>query len=102
MKRKCLTGPEKKRIAASSKWTCGLCFLVLPSNFEIDHKVPLWKGGLDEYTNMWALCPSCHSVKTEGETIERIKKKHSKTETCILLCQKCNFFVSPYFVHKCS
>lgn len=100
MKRKHLSGPEKKRIAANGKWACGMCFNMLPSSFEIDHIVPLWKGGNDDSSNMWALCSACHSIKTEDETIERIKNK-TKLLT-FLECSFCGQKLSPYFSHKCS
>ena len=99
MKRKSLSGPEKKRIAASGGWRCGMCEELLPSCFEIDHKIPLWCGGPDDCTNMWALCSGCHSQKTEEETIQRIKKNFKPSN--YLICNFCNCKVSPYFIHKC-
>ena len=100
MKRKSLSGPEKKRIAAEGGWRCGMCTELLPSCFEIDHKIPLWKNGPDEASNMWALCSLCHAKKTEEETIERIKKPSAVTN--VLVCNMCSATVSPYFLHKCS
>ena len=99
MKRKNLSGPEKKRIAASGAWRCGMCNELLPSCFEIDHKIPLWNGGPDETENMWALCSGCHSKKTEEETIQRVNKKSKKIN--YLECNVCGYKVSPYFIHKC-
>ncbi len=34
---------------------------------EIDHIIPLWKGGADHQDNMQLLCPDCHSIKTFRE-----------------------------------
>lgn len=99
MKRKNLSGPEKKRIAASGGWRCGMCENLLPSCFEIDHKIPLWNNGPDEPSNMWALCSGCHSQKTEDETIQRINKKCRTSN--YLLCNFCECKVSPFFLHKC-
>ena len=99
-KRRNLSGPEKKRVAASGGWKCGKCESLLPSNFEIDHKIPLWKGGIDGAPNLWALCSSCHSIKTEDETIERIKNKHKTL--AFLECNKCDAKLSPFFIHKCQ
>ncbi len=31
---------------------------------EVDHMVPLFKGGADEYSNWQGLCVPCHKVKT--------------------------------------
>jgi hypothetical protein len=34
---------------------------------EIDHIIPLCKGGLDDLSNMQALCRQCHGAKSAGE-----------------------------------
>lgn len=38
---------------------------------EVDHVIPLWKGGRDDETNMQSLCVTCHQVKTKREASER-------------------------------
>lgn len=63
---------EQKIVAALQKWRCASCTELLPSSFEVDHIVPLWSGGPDCFqTNAQALCPTCHSLKTQREAIER-------------------------------
>lgn len=42
-----------------------------PDPFELDHTVPLWKGGKDADHNRQCLCPGCHDAKTRGEAAER-------------------------------
>lgn len=38
----------------------------------VDHKVPLWKGGADDDTNLQSLCQTpCHDEKTAREAKER-------------------------------
>ena len=39
--------------------------------YDIDHVVPVWKGGLDEPENLQAICPACHRRKTNRERVER-------------------------------
>lgn len=34
---------------------------------EVDHVVPLHKGGTDEWSNLQPLCVSCHEAKTRAE-----------------------------------
>lgn len=34
---------------------------------EIDHKVPVAKGGSDEYENLWTLCWECNSGKSDSD-----------------------------------
>ncbi len=38
---------------------------------ELDHIVPLWKGGTDTDPNRQGLCIPCHAAKTRAELIER-------------------------------
>jgi len=74
--RRPLTEPERRKIAQGQGWRCadpdGGC--LLPGElqeFDIDHVLPLWKGGQDETVNMQALCPACHRRKTNRERCER-------------------------------
>ena len=39
--------------------------------FDCDHKVPIWKGGVDGPENLQAICPACHRRKTDRERLER-------------------------------
>ena len=34
---------------------------------EVDHRIPLHRGGLDTLSNLQGLCKSCHSEKTSRE-----------------------------------
>lgn len=38
---------------------------------ELDHVVPLWKGGSEDDSNMQGLCHACHAEKTATEAAER-------------------------------
>ncbi|MEW2522472.1 HNH endonuclease signature motif containing protein [Actinacidiphila alni] len=54
---------------------------------EIDHVVDLGLGGRDHPSNMAALCPNCHAVKTRGRSREELRavllevarKRHAAT-----------------------
>lgn len=61
---------SKKIVASNQKWLCGNCSKILDFTYEIDHKVPLFKGGTNEYNNLIALCRECHGRKT---ILERVK-----------------------------
>jgi 5-methylcytosine-specific restriction protein A len=74
--RKARTEPERRKVAQSQGWKCanpdGGC--LLPGElqeYDIDHVIPMWKGGLDEPENLQALCPACHRRKTNRERVER-------------------------------
>jgi 5-methylcytosine-specific restriction protein A len=38
---------------------------------EVDHYVPLWKGGTDADENLRAINADCHRLKSAGEAAER-------------------------------
>ena len=54
----------KKMVASSQQWKCGSCKQTLDYTYEIDHHIPLFKGGSNELSNLIALCRNCHGKKT--------------------------------------
>jgi 5-methylcytosine-specific restriction protein A len=60
----------KKKVAASQEWKCSKCGKTLDETFEVDHIVPLYKGGSNDITNLTALCPNDHRLKTVNERLE--------------------------------
>lgn len=97
-----LTTGEKKRIAADAGWRCYACDLLLPSTYEIDHKIPLCEGGADTPENCGPLCPDCHRRKTEEETIRRARRNAGCKRSSELECKRCGAVVSRFFLHRCS
>jgi hypothetical protein len=61
----------KKIVASNQGWHCGHCHTQLDFTYEIDHIIPLFRGGSNETRNLIALCRNCHGKKT---IMERIKK----------------------------
>lgn len=59
----------KKIIAARQKWKCAICSQLLDETYEIDHIVPLYKGGSNDITNLMALDPICHRKKTNADRL---------------------------------
>ena len=51
---------SKKIVASRQKWRCKKCKELLDFTYEIDHVVPLYKGGSNELNNLRALCRNCH------------------------------------------
>ena len=103
--RRRLTAHEKKIVAAKGEWKCAVCGIVLPATYEVDHVIPLQKGGDDDIHNCQALCRSCHGKKTQEEEAERIQTvwnlKKSVCKKPPLMCLRCGIVVSPYFMHSC-
>ena len=47
---------------------------MLPSTFEVDHVIPLHRGGSDDIeTNAMPLCPGCHRDKSQRERIQMME-----------------------------
>lgn len=55
---------KKKYIASQQKWHCTHCHQMLDNTFEVDHIIPLYKGGTNDLHNLEALCRNCHGKKT--------------------------------------
>jgi len=59
----------RKAILQRDKGLCQECLRnnrVTPAAI-VDHIKPISKGGGDEFTNLQALCKSCHDIKTRQE-----------------------------------
>jgi 5-methylcytosine-specific restriction endonuclease McrA len=56
---------------------------LLGDDYQIDHILPIFKGGTNDMDNGQALCTWCHDLKTSEETSERIAwKKVEKRPRC--------------------
>ncbi len=64
-----VSGLMKKKVAASQQWKCGNCKVLLNETYEVDHKLALFQGGTNDESNLVALCPNCHRLKTVEERI---------------------------------
>ena len=69
---------------------CGYCLspqALVMARLEIEHIIPLAKGGTDEETNLWLACPICNGHKsdkteaTDPETGEKVPLFHPGTQT---------------------
>ncbi len=66
---------QKKRIAEIEGYSCQICNWSLEwtnskgkksYRIDVDHILDKAKGGGEEVSNLWALCPNCHVKKTVG------------------------------------
>lgn len=58
----------RKEVRSAGWYSCALCpGEFLPSGIEIDHILPIFKGGEDVESNVQALCVSCHKAKTHTD-----------------------------------
>jgi len=55
-----------------------LVFDAPPKTWQIDHIIPVFRGGTTTLANLQVLCGSCHDGKTVGEKSEAAKTRHSR------------------------
>ena len=67
-----VTESTKKLVAAKQQWKCGQCGRVLDETYEIDHIIPLYRGGSNDAINLMALDPICHRKKTNADRHESL------------------------------
>jgi 5-methylcytosine-specific restriction protein A len=63
----------RRSVLVSGGFACVDCGLISMSN-QIDHDIPLEKGGSNDLTNLKVRCIECHLAKTKTETRERFGK----------------------------
>lgn len=59
----------KKMVAAQQQWKCAICGRLLDETYEVDHIIPLYKGGTNDQSNLMALDPICHRKKTIADRL---------------------------------
>ena len=69
VKRKRVTPFQAKRVAARQHWRCAMCDELLTEDFEVDHIVPLHRGGSfdNDIDSLQALHKRCHLLKNSFE-----------------------------------
>ena len=68
-KRPYLSPFTKQKVASDQKWRCKGCGRRLEAGFyDIDHRVPLSRGGSNDVSNLAALCRACHISKSAMES----------------------------------
>ena len=63
-KKRNVSESTKKYVAANQQWKCKKCSNLLSAAYEVDHVIPLYKGGDNQINNLEALCRNCHGMKT--------------------------------------
>ncbi|MFG3582574.1 HNH endonuclease [Streptomyces sp. NPDC047990] len=56
---------RRARALARDRFTCQRCGA--REELEVDHLIPVARGGSWELSNLWVLCRGCHRNKTYGE-----------------------------------
>lgn len=94
--RRNVNGYLKRWIAAQALWRCEDCRFLVDHTYEIDHIVPLHKGGSNAPENLQLLCCACHRLKCWRELAFGFL---GHTES---VCARCKSVHSIYFKHRCK
>ena len=77
-KRKTFSKEERMRIYRKTKGHCYLCGEFVDfDKFEIEHKVPVSKGGTNDFNNVFCSCHVCNAIKQDiypEDFVEKISK----------------------------
>lgn len=99
-KRKVFNQEERAAIYRKTKGYCYLCGDFVDFNkFEVEHKIPISKGGTNDLSNLFCSCHVCNSIKQDiypEDFMERISKifmyqmenKYSKKMTWKMMSKK--------------
>ena len=55
----------RRQVLDRDGWRCRACGR--PGRLEVDHVLPLERGGTNDLSNLQTLCPGCHIRKTRTE-----------------------------------
>jgi hypothetical protein len=68
MSRRAIESDVDRRVRTQARQRCGYCrapqHLVM-ARLEIEHIIPLARGGNDDETNLWLACPICNGHKSD-------------------------------------
>lgn len=68
MGRRPIPGAVDRRVRAAARHRCGYCLSpqhLVMARLEIEHILPLARGGSDDESNLWLACPICNSHKSD-------------------------------------
>lgn len=71
MARRAIPTAVERRVREAARPRCGYCLSPQPlvmARLEIEHLLPLARGGTDDEANRWLACPRCNVLK--GEDID--------------------------------
>lgn len=54
----------RQAVIERDKYTCQLCGASYHVFLEVDHKIPVSKGGTSDIENLWTLCQTCNRKKS--------------------------------------
>jgi hypothetical protein len=74
MTRRAIASDVDRRVRTQAGQRCGYCLApqhLVMARLEIEHIIPLAKGGNDDESNLWLACPICNGHKSDKvETVD--------------------------------
>jgi hypothetical protein len=68
MVRRAIPVEVERRVREAARQRCGYCLSpqhLVMARLEVEHILPLAKGGTDDETNLWLACPICNGHKSD-------------------------------------
>lgn len=79
MKRRYISVAVEERVRETARYRCGYCLSpqhLVMARLEIEHIIPIAKGGTNEEANLWLSCPLCNAYKSDKiEALDPITSK---------------------------
>jgi len=97
--RKHLPSAYKNILLKKQNYKCNSCSVHLDV-YDIDHIIPYRIQQSHTFSNLQALCPTCHARKTRKEMRELIVFNKCEKTLSYRYCWSCKNIVSKYFGYK--
>jgi ATP adenylyltransferase len=84
-----ISGTTRYEVLKRAKSRCELCGISMHEKaLEVDHIVPRSKGGVDDLTNLQALCYSCNAMKRDrdDEDFRQVVSSYDDREPACVFC----------------
>ena len=78
-KRKAIPTALRRAVIAAAKGRCQACDGPT-DEFEVDHYIPVALGGTNDLSNLQALCPPCHKLKTKKDVKDIAKSNRIRAK----------------------
>lgn len=77
--KRCVSRRTKDIVFWRDGGRCQICKAVLKElQWQCDHRIPLWEGGVNEEENLQSLCANCHCEKSSMESVKRAKVRREE------------------------
>jgi len=51
-----------------------------PKVWQVDHVIPMYRGGKTKISNLQVLCEACHNIKSAPEKSDASRRRHALTK----------------------